>query len=224
MVCQRIENSVAEALSDGTFPLVLGGDHSISIGSINGVSRDRDLGVLWIDAHGDFNTPVTTPSGNVHGMSVAAVLGHGAFDEMPWAVADIEAGNVAMIGLRDIDPEERTAINDSDVAAYTMSDIDTRGLVAVVEEAIETALDGTDSLHVSLDMDALDPTEGPGVGTPVPGGFTYREAHTAMELIAETEACVSMDVVEVNPILDTHNRTAELAVGLISSALGERTL
>ncbi len=224
LICQKINKSVTEALGDGKFPLVLGGDHSISIGSVSGANRDRDIGVLWIDAHGDFNTPVTTPTGNVHGMSVAAMLGHGAFDEMPWAVADIEAENVAMVGLRDLDPEERIAINDSDVAAYTMSDVDTRGLVTVIEEAIETALDGTDGLHVSLDMDALDPTEGPGVGTPIPGGLSYREAHTTMELVAETEACVSMDVVEVNPILDAHNRTSELAVGLVSSALGERTL
>ncbi len=223
-VCQRVETCVAESLEDGAFPLVLGGDHSIAIGSVNGASRDRDIGVVWIDAHGDFNTPTTTPSGNVHGMSVAALLGLGAFDRMPWATADIDAENVAMVGLRDIDPEERAAINDSDVTAYTMSDIDTLGIGAVIEESIETALDGTDGLHVSLDMDVLDPTEGPGVGTPVHGGFTYREAHTAMERIAESERCLSMEVVEVNPILDSHNRTAELAVELISSALGERIL
>ena len=197
---------------------------SIAIGSVNGASRDRDIGVVWIDAHGDFNTPETTPSGNVHGMPVAALLGVGAFGRMPWATADIDAKNVAMVGLRDIDPEERAAINDSDVAAYTMSDVDSRGIGTVIEEAIGTALDGTDGLHISLDMDVLNPTEGPGIGTPVHGGFTYREVHAAMERIAGSERCVSMDAVEVNPILDSHNRTAELAVEFVSSALGKRIL
>ena len=223
-VCRRIESAVADAIDNGDIPLVLGGDHSIAIGSVGGASRDRDVGVLWLDAHGDFNTPATSPSGNVHGMPVAAMLGRGAFHEMGWANADIDERNVAMIGLREIDPEERTAIRDSDVAAYTMSDIDSRGTVEVVEEAIAIASEGVDALHVSLDMDFLDPNEAPGVGTPVRGGVTYREAHAAMELLADTGAVRSMEVVEVNPVLDSHNRTAELAVELVASALGKRIL
>jgi arginase len=223
-VCRRVESAVADALEEGTTPLVLGGDHSIAIGSVNGASSDRDVGVLWLDAHGDFNTPETTPSGNVHGMPVAAFLGRGAFGDMDWATADVEESNVAMVGLRSIDGDERTALRNSDVSAFTMSDIDTRGLVPVVEDAIEAALDGVDALHVSLDMDFLDPDEAPGVGTPVRGGVTYREAHAAMELVAETGALRSMEVVEVNPILDAHNRTADLAVELVASSLGKRIL
>ena len=223
-VCRRVESAVADALADGETPLVLGGDHSIAIGSVGGASRDRDVGVLWLDAHGDFNTPETTPSGNVHGMPVAALLGRGVFGEMGWATADVAERDVAMVGLRDVDERERTAIRDTDVDPYTMSDIDRRGIVPVVEDALDSALDGVDALHVSLDMDVLDPDEAPGVGTPVTGGVTYREAHAAMELVAETEALCSMEVVEVNPILDSHNRTADLAVELVSSGLGDRIL
>lgn len=223
-VCRRIESAVADAVETGAFPLVLGGDHSIAIGSVNGASRDREIGVLWIDAHGDFNTPETTPSGNVHGMPVAAMLGRGVFGEMEWARTDIREENIAMVGLRDIDERERAAIAESDVDAYTMSDIDCHGIGPVIEGALDSALEGVDRLHVSLDMDALDPGEAPGVGTPVHGGVTYREAHTAMELIADTDACGSMEVVEVNPILDSHNRTAELAVELTASALGKRII
>ncbi|QLD87585.1 arginase [Natronomonas salina] len=223
-VCRRVESAVADAIEDGAVPLVLGGDHSIAIGSVNGASAADDVGVLWLDAHGDFNTPATSPSGNVHGMPVAAFLGRGVFGDMSWATADVDEENVAMVGLRSIDGEERTALRNSDVTAYTMSDVDTRGLVPVVEEAIEAALDGVDTLHVSLDMDFLDPDEAPGVGTPVRGGVSYREAHAAMELVAETGALGSMEVVEVNPILDSHNRTADLAVELVSSCLGKRIL
>ena len=223
-VCRRVESAVADALEEGAKPLVLGGDHSIAVGSVGGASRDRDIGVLWLDAHGDFNTPETTPSGNVHGMPLAAVLGHGTFGEMSWATAPIDEKNVSMVGLRDVDDAERTAIRDSEVDAYTMSDVDTRGIVPVVEDALESTLDGVDALHVSLDMDFLDPDEAPGVGTPVTGGATYREAHAAMELVAETDALCSLEVVEVNPILDSHNRTADLAVELVSSALGDRVL
>ena len=223
-VCRRIESAVADAIEDGAVPLVLGGDHSIAIGSVNGASAEEDVGVLWLDAHGDFNTPATTPSGNVHGMPVAALLGRGVFGDMSWATADVDAENVAMVGLRSIDGEERTALRNSEVTSYTMSDVDTRGLVPVVEDALQAALDGVDALHVSLDMDFLDPDEAPGVGTPVRGGVTYREAHAAMELVAETGALSSMEVVEVNPILDSHNRTADLAVELVSSCLGKRIL
>ncbi|MFQ3319603.1 MAG: arginase [Natronomonas sp.] len=223
-VCRRVESAVADAIEEGSVPLVLGGDHSVAIGSVNGAAQKQDIGVLWLDAHGDFNTPSTSPSGNVHGMPVAAMLGRGVFGDMSWANADIDEENVAMVGLRDIDAEERTAIRDSEVTAYTMSDIDSRGLVPVVEDALDAALDGVDALHTSLDMDFLDPDEAPGVGTPVRGGVTYREAHAAMELVAETGALSSMEVVEVNPILDSHNRTAELATELVASGLGERIL
>jgi arginase len=223
-VCRRVESAVADAIDDGALPLVLGGDHSIAIGSVNGASRDQDVGVLWLDAHGDINTPSTTPSGNVHGMPVAAILGRGVFGDMGWTTADVDESNVAMVGLRAIDDAERRAIRDSNVTGYTMSDIDSRGLVPVVQDAIAAALDGVDALHVSLDMDFLDPDEAPGVGTPVRGGVTYREAHAAMELVAETGATKSMEVVEVNPILDSHNRTADLAVELVASGLGRRIL
>ena len=223
-VCRRVESAVADAIDSGALPLVLGGDHSIAIGSVGGASTDRAVGVLWLDAHADFNTPETSPSGNVHGMPVAAMLGRGQFADESWATADIEAENVAMVGLRDVDDEEGAALRDSDVTAYTMSDVDARGLVSIVETALDEALEGVDALHVSLDMDFLDPNEAPGVGTPVRGGVTYREAHTAMERIAETGAVRSMEVVEVNPILDSHNRTAELVVELVASALGKRIL
>jgi len=225
----QLSDRVAEACADGTVPLVLGGDHSIAIGSVAGTSRDANVGLLWFDAHGDFNTPETTPSGNVHGMPLAAVLGRGSFAEMDWTTAPgLDASNVAMIGLRDLDDAEREAIRDSDVTAYTMTDIDTRGIAPVVDEALNVATDGADELHVSFDLDWLDPTEAPGVGTPVPGGVSYREAHTVLELLAErdesAELLRSMEFVEVNPILDEHNKTAELACELVASALGERVL
>ncbi len=223
-VCRRVESAVADALDGGETPLVLGGDHSIAVGSVVGASRDRQVGVLWLDAHADFNTPETSPSGNVHGMPVAAFLGRGTFGDMSWARANVDAENVAMVGLRNLDDAEADAVRDSDIDAYTMSDIDRRGMVPVVEDALASALDGVDALHVSLDMDFLDPDEAPGVGTPVTGGVTYREAHAAAELVAETGALTSMEVVEVNPILDSHNRTADLAVELVSSALGDRIL
>jgi arginase len=220
-VCRRVESAVANAIEEGDRPLVLGGDHSIAIGSVGGASKDQNIGLLWLDAHGDFNTPTTSPSGNVHGMPIAAMLGRGEFADTSWANADIDEENIAMVGLRDIDDDERVAIRDSDMTTFTMSDIDRRGLVPVVEDANAAARDGVDVLHVSLDMDVLDPNEAPGVGTPVRGGATYREAHAAMELIADTDAVRSMEVVEVNPILDSHNRTAELVVELVASGLGK---
>jgi arginase len=225
-VCRDLRHVVADTIDEDRFPLVLGGDHSIAIGTVGGAARDREVGVVGFDAHGDFNTPATSPSGNVHGMSVAAMLGRGSFAGTDWAVApSVSEENVAMVGLRDIDDLEREALTDSDVTTYTMSDIDERGLTPVVEEALAVASDGVDGIHVSLDMDWLDPNEAPGVGTPVRGGATYREAHAAMEHVADhVEDVVSMEVVEVNPILDQHNRTAELAVELIASALGKRIL
>lgn len=222
-VCNQLADQVAAATDDGSIPLVLGGDHSISIGSLRGTSREADVGVVWLDAHGDFNTPATTPSGNVHGMALAAALGYGSFDD--WATAQgIAAENVAIVGLRDLDAGEREALRDSPVTTHTMSDVDRRGITAVVEDALSVATDGTDGLHLSLDLDVLDPQEAPGVGTPVRGGMTYREAHTALELVDEVATLRSLDVVEVNPVFDRQNATAELACELVASALGEQIL
>ncbi|MFB6074198.1 MAG: arginase [Haloarculaceae archaeon] len=223
-VCRRVAERVEATLDACELPLVLGGDHSIAMGTIAGSADRGDLGVVWFDAHGDFNTPLTTPSGNVHGMSLAAVLGIGDF--APWARAPhVAPENVALVGLRDLDDGERRLLGESDVHAFTMSDIDARGAPAVVEEALATATEGTDGLHVSLDLDWLDPGEAPGVGTPVRGGVSYREAHSAMERVAgHLDQLRSLEAVEVNPILDEHNRTAELACELIASALGQRVL
>ncbi|WP_276253436.1 arginase [Halomontanus rarus] len=230
-VCSRLADQVAETLAEGTTPLVLGGDHSIAIGTMGGSARDADLGVIWFDAHADINTPETSPSGNVHGMPLAAVLGRGLFGELPWANAPrVREESVAYVGLRSIDERERDAIRDSEMTAFTMSDIDERGITDVVEDALAVATDGTDGVHVSLDLDWLDPKTAPGVGTPVRGGVTYREAHSALETVsvrdeAEDGAIVrSMDVVEVNPILDEHNETATLATELTASAFGKRIL
>ncbi|MFB6139743.1 MAG: arginase [Halosimplex sp.] len=226
-VCRSLADDVADAVADGRVPLVLGGDHSIAIGTVGGVARDRDLGIVWFDAHGDFNTPTTTPSGNVHGMSVAAVLGRGHFADSDWARAPtVDPENVVMVGLRDLDDEERVALRESPVTTYTMTDVDQRGLPDVTREAVDIAAEGTDGVHVSLDMDFLDPDEAPGVGTPVRGGASYREGHTAMEVVSRSAGpeLASLELVEVNPILDDHNRTAELAVELAASALGKRIL
>jgi arginase len=225
-VSRRLREEVEDALADGAFPLALGGDHSISIGSVGGSATAGSTGVVWFDAHADFNTPETTPSGNVHGMPLSALLGDGYFDGREWAHAPtVGEENVAIVGLRSVDDRERERLNDSDVTGYTMGDIDERGFAAVCEEAFEVATDGTDGIHVSFDMDLVDPEEAPGVGTPVRGGITYREAHTAMDHVDERfDDIRSMDVVEVNPILDSHNRTAELAVDLLGNGLGERVL
>jgi arginase len=247
-VCSRLADEVAAALDEDTFPLVLGGDHSIAIGTVGGAAREADLGVVWFDAHGDFNTPKTSPSGNVHGMPLAAVLGIGDFADTEWANAhNLREENVAMVGLRSLDDAEREAIRNSDVTAYTMSDIDERGITPVVEDALDVATygisasearggssdewsesDGVDGIHVSLDLDWLDPKEAPGVGTPVRGGVTYREAHSALETVAERDedegVLRSLEVVEVNPILDESNETAELATELAASGLGKSIL
>jgi arginase len=226
-VCADLSTAVAATRADGEFPLVLGGDHSIAMGTVDGATDpDEELGIVWFDAHGDFNTPQTTPSGNIHGMSLAGILGKGRFGESPWArVPGVSEDNVVLVGLRSLDEGERQSIRDSDVTAFTMSDIDARGASAVVQEALAIATDGSDGLHVSLDLDWLDPTEAPGVGTPVRGGVSYREAHIAMEYVADNRAALrSMEVVEVNPILDEHNQTAQLACELVASAFGERIL
>lgn len=225
----RLADATADALAAGATPLVLGGDHSVAIGSLAGSARAADIGAVWFDAHGDLNTPETTPSGNVHGMPLAAALGMGAFADEPWAhTPGLAPENVALVGLRDLDDAERDLLRDSPLAAFTMSDIDERGVADVVAAALAAAGDGVDGLHVSLDMDWLNPSEAPGVGTPVRGGVTYREAHAAMEKVAgwnaDGDGLRSLEVVEVNPILDEHNETAELATELVASALGKRIL
>ncbi len=209
---------------------MLGGDHSLSIGSVNGSAADVErLGLIWFDAHGDINTPDSSPSGNLHGMPLAALLGYGSFADMDWADAErLCEENVVYVGLRRLDTEEKSIIKNSAMTAFTMRDIDRNNIGRVVDQALDAAMDGTDALHVSLDMDWVNPTEAPGVGTPVPGGVTYREAHLAMETIAQrnqdAEVLRSMDIVEVNPILDEQNRTAELACELTASVLGKSVL
>lgn len=213
-----------DIISEGGFPLILGGDHSISIGSVGGVARKRRIGVIWIDAHADFNTPETTPSGNIHGMSLAALTGHGhsALTQLLGSDPAIRASDVALVGARDIDATEREALRHSGIRVFTMHDIDRRGLASVMDEVITRVSAHTEGIHLSLDLDALDPKEAPGVGTPVLGGLSYREAHLAMEMVSESQRLVSMDLVEVNPILDRSNITAELAVEFAVSALGKR--
>ncbi|ELZ09613.1 arginase [Natrinema thermotolerans DSM 11552] len=226
-VCRRVSDRVAATLADGEFPLVLGGDHSVAIGSLAGSAREADLGAIWFDAHADINTPETSPSGNVHGMPLAAALGHGSFGETEWAPAPrLRASSIAYVGLRSIDDRERELLRESELTVFTMSDIDQRGVSSVVEDALAVATDGTDGVHVSLDLDWLDPKTAPGVGTPVRGGVTYREAHAALEALSRRDRADdvlrSMDVVEVNPILDEGNETATLAAELTASTFGKR--
>jgi arginase len=224
-VTGQLADEMADALTQEETPVALGGDHSIAIGSLSGSARDAEIGAIWFDAHGDFNTPTTSPSGNVHGMPLAAALGIGEFEGVEWCNApNLREGNVAIVGLRSVDDAETRAIRDSDVTAFTMSDIDDEGITEVVEDAVSVAAAGTEGIHVSLDLDWLDPKEAPGVGTPVRGGVTYREAHSALEIVAASEALRSLELVEVNPILDEHNETANLAVELAASALGQRIL
>ena len=224
--CERIAALVAAALDDARTPIVLGGDHSIALGTLGGLAARRGPGaVLWIDAHGDLNTPATTPSGNVHGMPLAAALGRAgpAFESEAWTLPAMETKRVALIGARELDPGERAVIAELGLAVYTMSTIDRRGIETVVAEALERA-EGAAFVHVSLDMDGLDPEVAPGVGTAVKGGLTYREAHLAMEMVAESGLLTSFEIVEVNPILDRSNATAALAVELAASAFGATTL
>ena len=224
--CEQIAALVGAALAEGRIPIVLGGDHSIALGTLGGLASRRGAGaVLWFDAHGDLNTPETTPSGNVHGMPLAAALGRGGpgFESSSWTLPAVEPERVAVIGARDIDEGERKLIAELGLPVHTMSEVDRRGIEAVVSEALDRAA-GAAFTHISLDMDGLDPDVAPGVGTPVRGGLTYREAHLAMELVAESGLLCSLEIVEVNPILDRQNATATLAVELAASALGASTL
>lgn len=222
---ERMYKTAREAVAAGKVPLFLGGDHSISVGTIGGVTHDQPAGVLWIDAHGDFNTPETSPSGNIHGMPLAALSGRGAKElvELGRPGPTLPAEDVVMIGTRDLDALERDALSKSGIKVYTMSEIDDRGIADVAREALGR-LKHRDRLHISLDMDVMDPREAPGVGTPVTGGITYREAHLLMEIIAKDGRFRSADVVEVNPILDLRNQTAEMAVELVASLFGKAIL
>jgi arginase len=226
VTCAEIASLVEQAARDGQLPLVLGGDHSVALGTLAGLTRVYGRGgVLWIDAHGDLNRPETSPTGNVHGMVLAAALGVAgpAFASGAWELPLVEPERAALVAVRSLDPGERELLRSLDVHVATMADIDRLGLERVVREALER-VGGDGFLHVSLDMDALDPAVAPGVGTPVRGGLTYREAHLAMELVAEAGVASALEVVEVNPILDRANATAELAVELVASALGQRIL
>lgn len=229
--CANLAGMVESVVNADKFPLVLGGDHSIAVGTVSGVghvfrNRGEKIGLIWIDAHADMNTPESSPSGNVHGMPLACCIGRGPkeltamFDYAP----KVEGRNVALIGIRDVDQRERLVLRESGVTAFTMRDIDERGLGHVMDQAIALATEGTGGFHLSLDMDSVDPDEAPGVGTPVRGGITYREAHLAMETVCDSSRMISMEVVEVNPVLDDANRTALLGVELVMSAMGKKIL
>jgi arginase len=222
---RRVAGAVATSIQGNRFPLVLGGDHSLSIGSIRGAARHKKLGLIWIDAHGDFNTAETTPSGNIHGMSLAVLAGLGdrclvqLWEEQ---VPVVDPKRITIIGARDLDPGEKTNLKEAGASVMGMEQIDRYGMVTVTEKAIECVSRDVDGIYLSLDLDALDPRHAPGVGTPVPAGLTQREVYLACELIAETGKLAGMDLVEVNPILDVQNQTAALAVDFALTALGRR--
>ena len=220
----ELAHRVQARMGQGSLPIVLGGDHSIALGSVAGVVKSIGrVGVIWFDAHADFNTDETSPSGNIHGMILAALAGLGDTRLVEaGGGAHVDPGHIVIVGARDLDPGERTLLRNAGVHVRTMTDIDRRGMADVTREAIALATEGTGALHVSFDMDVVDPSEAPGVGTPVHGGITYREAHLAMELVAESGTLRALDLVEVNPILDSENRTAHLATELALSAVGKR--
>ena len=235
-VCAQVCRHVTEVLQAGCLPLVIGGDHSVAIGTLSAIGaharaggaefRGAPAGLIWFDAHCDINTPDSSPSGNVHGMPLACLLGHGpaALTGIGFAGAKLDPSRCVLVGVRDIDAEERDLVKASGVRVFTIADIDKRGMAAVTEEALAIAHAPHAMLHVSFDVDVLDPDVAPGTGTTKPGGLTYREAHLAMEMVADCGRMTSMEMVEVNPTLDHNNRTAELAVELIASALGKRIL
>jgi arginase len=229
--CETLCEKVDKSLEKGRLPLVLGGDHSIAIGSVAGSTnffarQGEALGLIWFDAHGDANTPETTPSGNIHGMSLAVSLGLGDPDlvQLGGRAPKVLPRNTVLIGIRDLDPGERDTLKKSGVTVYTMRDLDERGMRDVVDEAIRLAGDNTAGVHLSFDMDVVDPEDAPGTGTPVWGGITYREAHLAMEMLADRAQIAAIDLVEVNPVLDTQNMTGILAAELAQSVLGKRIL
>jgi arginase len=224
-VCEEVCLAGQEAIAQGRIPIFLGGDHSISIGTIAGITRQKPAGVLWIDAHGDFHTSGSSPSNNIHGMALALLLGRG-FPELVGIggpQATLKAQDVVMIGVRDLDAGERQNLHESGLSVYTMRDVDERGMGVIAAEAL-TRLGHCERLHVSLDIDALDPQTSPGAGTLVPGGLTYREAQLLMEIIADSNRLCSLDIVEINPILDSRNKTAQTAVELTASLFGKSIL
>jgi arginase len=229
--CKDLGAIVEKSLEESMTPVVLGGDHSIAAGTLSGVAahykkKEKRVGLIWLDAHGDINTPETSPSGNVHGMPLAAAMGYGAAElvELQGFKPKVEPQNISLVGIRDLDSQEKKLARKSGVHVFTMRDIDERGMREVMSDALKYAMDDTDGISVSLDMDFVDPSDAPGVGTPVRGGVTYREAHLAMEMIADSEAMVSLEIVEINPVIDEHNRTALLGVELVLSGLGKKIL
>jgi arginase len=231
LTCKRLAGIVDRALANKKVPLVLGGDHSVAVGTTAGVSRyfrrkKQPIGLIWVDAHADMNTPETSPSGNVHGMPLACCVGLGPTEltNLLGFAPKVNPQRTALVGLRDVDALEKGLVRNTGVRAFTMRDIDERGLRSVMDEAVRIASEDTAGFHLSLDMDWIDPQFAPGVGTPVRGGATYREGHLAMELICDSGHMLSMEVVEVNPVIDEVNRTADLAVEMIMSALGKRIL
>jgi len=229
--CTHLANLVLEIHQEGRTPLVLGGDHSIAMGTVSGMSESfrrqgKKLGLIWFDAHADFNTPEISPSGNVHGMPMAAIMGYGPHEltHIFGFAPKIQPEHAVMIGIREVDKEERELVKKSGVRVFTMKDIDRRGIGSVLDEAISIITKGTDGFAATLDADFLDPYESPGVATPVRGGADYREAHLAMEMIADTKRIASFEVTEINPILDVHNKTAHFGMELILSAFGKQIL
>jgi arginase len=231
-VCQKLYQTALESLAEGAIPLVLGGDHSLGAGSVAASAEwaqrtsERPTGLLWIDAHGDMNTPATTLSGNVHGMPLAALLGNEPSElaRIGNVTPSVHAANTVLVGVRNLDEREKIAVRDSGVHVFTMKDIDRQGMASVAEQAVRLAGQGTAGIHVSFDMDVCDPSVAPGVGTPVKGGINYREAHLLMEIVADSGLLTSLDMVEVNPTLDVRNATAQLGTELALSALGMKIL
>ena len=231
-VCQKLYQTALESLAEGAIPLVLGGDHSLGAGSVAASAEwaqktsERPTGLLWIDAHGDMNTPTTTLSGNVHGMPLAALLGNEPAElaRIGNVTPSVHAANTVLVGVRNLDEREKIAVRDSGVHVFTMKDIDRQGMASVAEQAVRLAGQGTAGIHVSFDMDVCDPSVAPGVGTPVKGGINYREAHLLMEIVADSGLLTSLDMVEVNPTLDVRNATAQLGTELALSALGMKIL
>jgi arginase len=224
-VCNNVYQMASKYLADGDFAIFLGGDHSISLGTIAAAAETGPVGVIWIDAHGDFNTSETSPSGNIHGMPMAALVGNGDdfLVNVGYPGAKLHPSQIVQIGIRDLDQLERRDLANSGINVFTMRNIDELGTAAIAHQALDR-LRHLDNIHISLDMDSLDPDEAPGVGTPVPGGLTYREAHLLMEILGDSKRVRSFDIVEINPILDDMNKTAELAVELAASLLGQRIL
>jgi arginase len=224
-VCNTLYQLASKCVDEGDFAIFLGGDHSISIGTVAAAAKSSSTGVIWIDAHADFNTPETSSSGNIHGMPMAALTGRGpeSLVNIGYQGAKLHPTQIVQIGIRDLDLIEREQLATSGINVFTMRHIDELGTAAIAHQALD-CLRHLDSIHISLDMDSLDPYEAPGVGTPVPGGLTYREAHLIMEILGDSHRVHSLDIVEINPILDNMNKTAELAVELAASLLGQRIL